>query len=307
MTVFGSAAHTRRKRLRAANRPPTARRRPAAALAPQWSATALARTARDRDRMAPDRARTALAAALFLATAVGCEPRPAPDGGANGTGGAASSGAASQSIPPSMLAEGGTQTVPPAQEFALDEIGYDFGLEEAPVKVVEFSDYGCGYCRRFHAETFPTLMEEFVNTGVVQWKYVTYVSGMFPNSFPAAFAAECAGEQGLFSEVSRALYDRQSDWKRLDDPSPVFASLAVEAGVDMEEFRACVVEERPRSRIRSGVISGARLGVRGTPSFLVAGRPLVGAQPVSVWRDIIEIAKGLPAAPDSLDEGDAGR
>ena len=80
-----------------------------------------------------------------------------------------------------------------------------------------------------------------------------------------------------------------------------------EAGVDLDEFRACVQEERPRPRIRSGVISGARLGVRGTPSFLVAGRPLVGAQPISVWRDIIEVAKNLPAAPEAGAEGDARR
>ena len=206
-----------------------------------------------------------------------------------------------------MLTEGGVQAVPPAQEFSLDEIGFDFGAEDAPVKVVEFSDYGCGYCRRFHTEIFPTLMEEFVNAGVVRWKYVTYVSGMFPNGFPAAFAAECAGEQGLFAEVSRALYERQGDWKPLGEPYPVFESLAAEAGVDLDEFRACVQEERPRPRIRSGVISGARLGVRGTPSFLVAGRPLVGAQPVSVWREIIEVAKNLPAAPEAGAEGDARR
>lgn len=281
-----SAGRTDGKDFRAATPSAAGRRRPAPALA---------------------QAPVALAAFLCWATAAGCDGNRSPDASAGGTGGDASSGAASQSIPSSMLTAGGTRAVPPAQEFTLDEIGFDFGLEEAPVKVVEFSDYGCGYCRRFHAETFPTLMEEFVNTGVVRWKYVTYVSGMFPNGFPAAFAAECAGEQGLFMEVSRALYERQPDWKGLGEPFPVFESLAAEAGADLDEFRACVEEERPRPRIRSGVISGARLGVRGTPSFLVGGRPLVGAQPLSVWRDVIEIAKDLPAAPDSGAGGSAAR
>ncbi len=252
-----------------------------------------------------------VAAALLVAAVMvaGCDSAPEQPAGGDGQPSASASQSQSQSAPLSMLTEGAVQAVPPAQEFALDEIGFDFGEEDAPVQVVEFSDYGCGYCRRFHTETFPTLMEEFVNAGVVRWKYVTYVSGMFPNGFPAAFAAECAGEQGLFPEVSRALYRRQQEWKGMGDPGPVFESLAVEAGADLDEFRACVREERPRPRIRSGVISGARLGVRGTPSFLVAGRPLVGAQPLSVWREIIEIAKDLPPAPapESGSEGDAGR
>lgn len=202
--------------------------------------------------------------------------------------------APSQSVPVSMLSEQGTRSVAPAQEFELDEIGFDFGAEDAPVEVIEFSDYGCGYCRRFHTETFPTLMQEFVETGVVRWKYVTYASGMFPNGFPAAYAAECAGEQGLFPQVSRALYERQPDWKGLRDPYAFFESLVVEAGVDREQFRACFQEERPKGRIRSGILSGARLGVRGTPSFMVQGRPLVGAQPASVWRDIFKVAQELP-------------
>lgn len=221
-------------------------------------------------------------------------------------------GSLSQSVPVSMLSAQGTRFVAPAQEFDLDEIGFDFGAEDAPVKVVEFSDYGCGYCRRFHTEIFPTLQTEFVDAGVVRWKYVTYVSGMFANGLPAAYAAECAGEQGLFPEVSRALYERQADWKGLPEPYALFESLVVEAGVDRERFRACFQEERPKGRIRSGILSGSRLGVRGTPSFLVQGRPLVGAQPASVWRDIFKVAQDLPRNPGTPEPepetgGDAAR
>lgn len=220
-------------------------------------------------------------------------------------------GSPSQSVPVSMLSERGTRFVAPAQEFELDEIGFDFGAEDAPVKVVEFSDYGCGYCRRFHTEIFPTLRAEFVDAGVVRWKYVTYVSGMFANGLPAAYAAECAGEQGLFSEVSLALYERQADWKGLSEPFALFESLVVEAGADREQFRACFQEERPKGRIRSGILSGSRLGVRGTPSFLVQGRPLVGAQPASVWRDIFKVAQDMPPEPGPPEPpgtgGDAAR
>lgn len=228
------------------------------------------------------------AVAGVLATAAGCV-------GDGETAEGTPERAASQSVPLSMLADGGTTQVPPAQEFTLDEIGFDFGAEDAPVRIVEFSDYGCGYCRRFHTETFPTLMEEFVKAGDVRWKYVTYVSGMFANGLPAAFAAECAGEQGRFSEMSRLLYERQQEWKSMADPSSFFEGLAAEVGADAAQFRQCVQEERPRARVRSGILTGARLGVRGTPSFVVAGRPVVGAHPLPFWRDIIGLAKNQAA------------
>ena len=205
----------------------------------------------------------------------------AAEGGDAGTG----SGSTSQSIPTSMLSEGGTTVTPPAQEFSLDELGFDFGSGDASITVVEFSDYGCGYCRRFHTETFPTISEEYIETGKVRWKYVTYVSGMFANGLAAAYAAECAGAEDLFSPMSHLLYERQSDWKSLGDPMPVFEELARDVGVEADDFRACVAEERYKPRVRSGILSGARLGVRGTPSFLVNGVPLVGAQPIEWWRD----------------------
>ncbi len=181
------------------------------------------------------------------------------------------------------------------QELSLNEIGFDFGAADAPVKVVEFSDYACGYCRQFHTETFP-LLREFIDSGAVQWKYVPYASGMFANGLPAAYAAECAGEQGLFEEVSRALYLRQRDWARSPDASAAFDAMAREAGADEAEFRACVAESRPRERLRSAQAIAARAGVTGTPFFLVNGRPLMGAQPVEFWRDVIRALSGSGSA-----------
>ena len=220
---------------------------------------------------------------VLLAAALACGDGGKQSSETDAPGAETSTGIPSQSIPTSMLSEGGTSALPPAQEFQLHELGYDFGSDDAPIKVVEFSDYGCGFCRRFHTETFPTLLTEFIEPGRVQWKYVTYVSGMFPNGMVAAFAAECAGEQELFTPVSRLLYERQSDWKRLGEPYPVFETLAEEAGANTEQFRECIAEQRPRPRVRSGILSGARLGVRGTPSFMVNGVPIVGAQPLPYW------------------------
>lgn len=211
------------------------------------------------------------------------------------SGGGGDGSTPSQSAPSSMLSGGGPPIQIPDQELKLDEIGFDFGSSDAPIKVVEFSDFACGYCRRFHMETFPTLMQDHIETGKVQWKYVTFVSGMFPNGRAAADAAECAGEQGHFVPVSALLYERQSEWKSQSDPSEALEALAVEAGADAREYRQCIADDVPEARLRSGFLTAARLGVRGTPSFLVNGVPLVGAQPLSMWTDIFT-AIGTAAA-----------
>lgn len=196
-------------------------------------------------------------------------------------------------LAPAACGSPGARAEKATQELALADLGFDFGAVDAPVQVVEFSDYACGYCRRFHLETFP-LLQEFIDSGTVRWKYVTYASGMFRNGMPAAYAAECAGEQGVFEEVSRMLYERQQRWTRLLDASPAFEEIAREAGADDAEFQACVAEARPRERVQSAQAVAARLGVSGTPFFLVNGQPLMGAQPVEFWRDVIRalVARG---------------
>lgn len=212
-------------------------------------------------------------------------------GEANGGG-----GSLTQSMPSSVLSGGTARVQLPAQELPITEIGFNSGSPDAPIKVLEFSDFGCGYCSRFHLETFPTLTEDYIETGKVEWKYVTFVSGMFSNGDAAALAAECAGEQGHFAPMRALLYERQAEWKRLSNPAGALEALAVEAGARAEDYRRCVAEERPAPRIRSGFLAGARIGVRGTPTFLINGMPLVGAQPIELWADIFTVAEAEAAA-----------
>lgn len=186
-------------------------------------------------------------------------------------------------------------TTPPRRRSAgrsdvldVTELGYDQGRPDAPIRVIEFSDFGCGYCRKFHVETFPTLAEEFIEPGKVVWKYVPFVLGMFPNAVEAANAGECAGEQGRFAAVRDRLFEEQAEWRKAGDPFEVFYEYAEEEGLDAARFRACVEEGWMADRVRRSVQAGHRLGVRGTPTFVVNGFPLQGALPVSVFRDIFQ-------------------
>lgn len=191
----------------------------------------------------------------------------------------------------------------PDTQVDFDTLGFDFGDPEALVQVVEFSDFGCGYCRQFHLETFPTLREEYVETGKVRWKYVPILLGIFPNAIEAAQVGECVGEQGLFLEVSDALFERQSEWKGAGgDPMPVLLDVVAETGGDAEAVEACVAEDRHASRIASGTAFFANSGGRGTPSFFVTGFPqaIPGAVPLDLFREVLDTTYAVFSREDSL-------
>lgn len=170
------------------------------------------------------------------------------------------------------------------------KMGYDRGDPGAPVRVLEISDFGCGYCRRFHQETFPALLEGYVDAGLVQWKYVPFVLGMFPNGLEASIAGECAGEQDRFFPMQTRLFMDQASWRNSNDPFPLFTRMAQKEGLDTERFHRCVEGGWRENAIRNNVRLGRELGVRGTPTFVIDGVPLSGALPLGVFRDILDLA-----------------
>jgi len=179
-------------------------------------------------------------------------------------------------------------------------MGYNFGSADAPVKVMEISDFGCGYCRRFHQETFPNLVEIYVDAGFVEWKFIPFVLGMFPNGLQAATAGECAGEQDQFFPMQGRLFADQSGWRDSAEPYVFFSALAAEVGLDVERFDACIAGGWRDNNVRANIRLGQQAGVRGTPLFLVEGRPLPGALPLEQFRDILDAAliqKGITPPP----------
>lgn len=182
----------------------------------------------------------------------------------------------------------------------LSEVGLNRGSPQAPVKVLELSDYGCGYCRQFHQETFPSLLEEFIETGMVEWKFVPFVTGMFENSPAATEAAECALAQSSerFEALNRRIWTDQSDWKRSGDPAPVLRGWADEAGLDMAAYDACVAGDERMERITASTALAREIGVRGTPTFVVLGySPLQGALPLDAFRRVLHTVHAEATKP----------
>jgi protein-disulfide isomerase len=185
----------------------------------------------------------------------------------------------------------------------LVEVGYNRGAVDAPLKVIEFSDFGCGYCLRFHQESFPTLKAEFIDTNKIEWKFVSFITGNFPNSPVVTEAAECALEQrpALYEALGGELWARQSEWKGSDDPEPLVRGWARDAGVDLARYDSCLAEDRRMGRVSEANAAAAQLGVRGTPTiWLVGFGPIQGALPLESFRGILgDIHAEIVAATQS--------
>jgi len=176
---------------------------------------------------------------------------------------------------------------------SVSDVGFNRGDTTALVKVVEMSDYGCGYCRQFHEESFGAIREEFIETGMVEWKFVPYITGMFENSLVATEAAECTYAQSpeAFEALNARIWADQSEWKRGSDPETVVHGWVSELGLDMTEFGSCLESDERIPRIASATTLAGQIGVRGTPTFVVIGwPPLQGALPLQMFRDVLTAA-----------------
>lgn len=180
----------------------------------------------------------------------------------------------------------------PVDTIDLRRLGYDRGRADAPVVVVEFSDFGCTFCAMFATSTYPTLHREFVATGRVRWKYVPFVMGMFPNGDEAARTAECAAEQGKFWEMHDRLFATQREWKRRGSAAALFTGYAREIGLDAGRFASCYREDRGGARTSANNRAADAARIRATPSFIINGRLVEGALPVETFRQVLTAAAG---------------
>lgn len=163
------------------------------------------------------------------------------------------------------------------------EVGDDpsLGPPDAPIVIVEFSDFNCPFCRQFHQETFTPLMQAFPDQIHFVYKDFPIVGGGTVGA-AAAQAANCAGEQESYWEYHDALFSGRYALDRSG-----FERYAVELGLDEAELLACIDSGRYAEEVDEDLRYGASLGVSGTPTFFVNGIPVVGAQPLLRFIEII--------------------
>ena len=158
-----------------------------------------------------------------------------------------------------------------------------YGDPNAPVTLVEFGDFNCGYCGKWTKETLPLIDEKYIQTGKVRMAYVHYPI-LGADSMTASEAAECAAEQGQFWEYHNVLYAHQGIGYSKEN----LISLAEQQGLDGEALGNCLDNFPDRESLEDDIRLSQVMGVRGTPAFLVNGIPLAGAYPYENFEQIIE-------------------
>jgi protein-disulfide isomerase len=155
------------------------------------------------------------------------------------------------------------------------------GPKDAPVTLVEFTDFHCPFCARVVA-TLKDVMQEY--NGKIRWVFRDFpIASLHPQAPKAAEAARCAGEQGKFWEYHDLLFGSQSQTAAAD-----FKRFADQLKLDPKSFGQCLDSGKHQAAVEADIQDGARLGITGTPTFFINGRMLVGAQPMENFKKIIE-------------------
>jgi protein-disulfide isomerase len=163
------------------------------------------------------------------------------------------------------------------------------GSARAPITVYEMSDFQCPYCRQFALETFPSLDKEYVATGKVRWIFINYpLTSVHPHAAAAAQVALCAANQRAFWRVHDLLFRNQEKWAPLKEAGPFLLSLADSAGLSKPTMLACLEAPETLNAVKADAEGAARSGAGSTPTFYIEGGLLEGAQPVAVFRQVLD-------------------
>ncbi|MBI4975389.1 DsbA family protein [Candidatus Peregrinibacteria bacterium] len=169
------------------------------------------------------------------------------------------------------------------------------GDKSAPISIVDFSDFQCPYCRSFYNETFSKIKQAYIDTGKVKFIYRDFPLSFHPDAMPAAMSAECVREQKgdkAYYEMHDKIFEGENKLGSgtVEIPKSSLDKYAKEIGVDMDKFQSCVKSEKYKSEIEADVEAGKKIGVGGTPSFVVAGKYIEGAEDFSTFQAIIDEA-----------------
>lgn len=196
---------------------------------------------------------------------------------------------------------------PPQEPVKVDmkELSEGFpakGKADAPITIVEFSDFQCPFCRQFYNTTYPQLLDNYINKGTVKIVYRNFPLSFHAQAQTSANAAECANEQGKFWEMHDKLFEEQNKLDGGDAKTgPVKSTVSYTAddlkkwakdilGVDATKFNSCLDAKKYDAKVNADFAAGSAVGVSGTPSFYINGKQIVGAQPFEVFKAAIDEA-----------------
>lgn len=192
--------------------------------------------------------------------------------------------------PSGQVAEAPVTAEPQFVRYDIPIDGYpSMGPDDAPITIVEFSDFQCPFCRRFHDETFQALLDAYPDQIRFVYRNLPLTS-IHSEAMPAAIASLCANDQNAYWDYHGKLFSSETLGEE------IYIQYATALGLSVEEFNACLSSGKYDDFIQADMDFALNLGVQSTPTFFVNGLAIVGAQPLSNFQQIIdkELAGELP-------------
>lgn len=183
-------------------------------------------------------------------------------------------------------------SIPSVQDINLDQDDPVLGKQNAKIAIVEFSDYQCPFCKRYHTQTFPKLKAQYIDTGKIQYIFKDYPLPFHDQAKGAARAANCIGKGANYWKMNDELFANQASLG-----SELYKSLAVKLKVNAKNFEACLKSDNSMKEIEKDIAYAGIIGISGTPSFfigrlqegkIVAAKMISGAQPFSSFAEAID-------------------
>jgi protein-disulfide isomerase len=179
---------------------------------------------------------------------------------------------------------------PQYKRYDIPTDGYpSLGPADAKIVVVEFSDFQCPYCRKFHDDTYQALLDAY--PGQIRFVYRNFpLTSIHPSAMPAAVASLCANDQNAYWDFHEKLFSSES----LDDAT--YIQYATDLGLNVDTFTSCLSSGSHDADIKKDMDFSINLGIQSTPTFFVNGLALVGAQPLANFEQLIdkELAGEIP-------------
>ena len=166
------------------------------------------------------------------------------------------------------------------------------GSASAPITIVEFSDFECSYCRRFHEQVFPNIKRQYIDTGLVRFVHKDLPLPFHPHALPAAAAARCAGEQNRYWDLYSALFDQQNCLS-----CKGVLTIATEERLEMTALQTCIERKATMAVINANRSEASLHNISATPTFVIGptqndgsldGQIIEGALPWSTFKSTID-------------------
>ena len=182
----------------------------------------------------------------------------------------------------------GSKEIP--QQTATAE-GRTLGQADAPVTIINYSDFQCPYCATAAREILPRIEESFINTGLVRFEF-RHMAFIGPESVLAAEASECALDQGHFWDYHNKLFSSQQGENKGAFASENLKRFAGELGLDQTKFDSCLDSHQHVDLVRQETEAGKTAGVESTPTFFIGDEKMTGLRPYSEFEKAIKKALG---------------